>query len=219
MDSLILIPTEIERKLFLQHGAGENLTVQRCGFGPVVAAARSAFLIAKYKPSHCLLVGIAGVYPAAGAELKIGTAATFNSVGCFGVGAGSGEGFQTAGQMGWQQWPPTDTENAIGDSLELFVPDATSANQATVVGQLLTVTSAAANETEVQQRRRLFPAAVAEDMEGFAVAVACHLAGIPLTIVRGFSNRAGDRNQSNWQIETAMEAAAELVDEMMSQTS
>ena len=51
--------------------------------------------------------------------------------------------------------------------------------------------------------------AIAEDMEGFGVAMACKLAGVPLRIVRGISNRAGDRDLTQWQIEEALAAAAE----------
>jgi futalosine hydrolase len=47
-------------------------------------------------------------------------------------------------------------------------------------------------------------------MEGFAVAAACRLAGVPLDIVRGISNTAGDRDTSGWQIEAACRAAAAL---------
>ena len=209
MDCLILIPTEMECEIFLRYGEWEDFTVETCGFGAIVAAARTALLLAKYKPARCLLVGIAGAYRSEQTELTIGTATAFSSVGCYGVGVGSGADFQSAGQMGWQQWPATQTESGIGDSLELFVAEPSSATPLEVAGQLLTVTSAAANETEVEQRQKLFPSAVAEDMEGFAVAAACHLAGVPLSIVRGFSNWAGDRNHANWQIEAAMQATVE----------
>ncbi len=212
MDCLILIPTEIEREIFLRCNSEKELNVEVCGFGPIVAAARTAFLIAKFNPSRCLLIGIAGAYRSEQPEITIGTAAVFSSVGCYGIGAGSGDDFQSAGQMGWQQWSATETESGIGDSIELFVPEFSSTNPMTVVSQLLTVTSAAASDNDVRRRHQLFPSAVAEDMEGFAVAAACHFAGVPLSIVRGFSNWAGDRHHSNWQIEAAMQAAVAKAD-------
>ena len=46
-------------------------------------------------------------------------------------------------------------------------------------------------------------------MEGFAVAMACRLQNIPLEIIRGISNVAGDRDKSNWRVADAMGAAAE----------
>jgi futalosine hydrolase len=54
------------------------------------------------------------------------------------------------------------------------------------------------------------PHADAEDMEGFGVAVGCYFGGMPLQIIRGISNRAGDRNKRNWDVEGALHAAGEL---------
>ena len=48
-------------------------------------------------------------------------------------------------------------------------------------------------------------------MEGFSVAVACQFAGIPLKVVRGISNIAGDRDKGRWRIKDAMDAAATLM--------
>jgi futalosine hydrolase len=77
-------------------------------------------------------------------------------------------------------------------------------------GLLLSACAASADDADVRSRLQLFPDAAAEDMEGFAVAAACRLAGVPLDIVRGISNVTGDRDISRWQIEAACRAAAEL---------
>jgi futalosine hydrolase len=47
-------------------------------------------------------------------------------------------------------------------------------------------------------------------MEGFGVALACRLAGVPLTIIRGISNTAGDRDHARWRVPEALAAAAGL---------
>ena len=78
-------------------------------------------------------------------------------------------------------------------------------------GQLLLTTCAASGcLNDVNERIRKFPEAVAEDMEAFSVAMACSIASVELTVIRGISNNAGDRNKANWKIETALRAAAEL---------
>ncbi len=41
------------------------------------------------------------------------------------------------------------------------------------------------------------------------------LAGVSLQIVRGISNRVGDRNREAWEIEKALQAAAELAFEIV----
>ena len=48
-------------------------------------------------------------------------------------------------------------------------------------------------------------------MEAFGVAMAASLMGVPLQVVRGMSNTAGDRQLSQWKINDALEAAAEVV--------
>ena len=60
---------------------------------------------------------------------------------------------------------------------------------------------------------------MAEDMEGFGVALACRLGGVPLGIVRGISNDAGDRDKSRWQIPAALTAAAELALRILAEES
>jgi futalosine hydrolase len=47
-------------------------------------------------------------------------------------------------------------------------------------------------------------------MEGFAVATACAMAGVPVRIVRGISNRVGDREPEHWNIPLALSAARRL---------
>ena len=74
----------------------------------------------------------------------------------------------------------------------------------------MTACAASASEADVADRLRLFPAALAEDMEGYGVALACRMASVPLRIVRGISNTAGDRDKRRWRITDALEAAAAL---------
>ena len=78
--------------------------------------------------------------------------------------------------------------------------------------QLLTVCAASGSLGVAKHRQeRHGSTVVAEDMEGFAVAMACEVAGIPLRIVRGISNVAGDRDSSNWQIDAALKSVAEAI--------
>jgi futalosine hydrolase len=79
----------------------------------------------------------------------------------------------------------------------------------------LTVCATSANQAEMQERRQRFPQAVAEDMEGFAVALACRMAGVPLTIIRGISNRVGVRDIQTWRIDEPLGAAGALLCEIL----
>jgi futalosine hydrolase len=64
-----------------------------------------------------------------------------------------------------------------------------------------------------QRRLDRYPEVVAEDMEGYAVALACRLENVPLVIVRGISNVVGDRLSENWQIPEALTAAWSIAEE------
>jgi futalosine hydrolase len=207
---LVLVPTDSERRIIepvVRAGGSGSFCLQLCGFGPVAAAARTAQLIAEHRPDSVLLVGIAGRMSD---RLTIGEAYAFERVACHGVGAGSGEAFVPAEALGWPQWPGdgSDPATRIGDVLACTSGQLPAS--AARAGLSLSACAASSGEADVRSRLQLFPDAAAEDMEGFAVAAACRLAGVPLDIVRGISNTAGDRDISRWQIEAACRAAAEL---------
>lgn len=220
--ALILTPTAGERAA-LQAAATESADgsiawagrLELCGFGIAVAAARTASLIAQYQPTEVWLVGIAGVYPRFADRYPLGSAVVFGNVACDGIGAGAGDAFESAGQMGFPQWP--DPSRPINDEVLSAAGDSEALRRLAnrdpgwQQRQVLTVCSAAATTAEVERRQRAHPAAVAEEMEGFGVAVACHLAGIPFGIIRGLSNVAGVRDKQQWQIQPALKAAAELL--------
>lgn len=214
---LILVPTEMERRSLgpiLAAATPPDSRMALCGFGPVAAAARTAYLLAEHAPERVLLVGIAGRLDD---RLAVGAAYRFDRVACYGVGAGSGGEFVPAARLGWQQWPgEADGSTArsggqIGDEIgTLMSPGADAVAGGERAHFLLTVCAAAASAEDVRLRKQAFPLAAAEDMEGFAVAFACQLRGVPVDIVRGISNTAGDRNTSGWQVATAVEAAGRL---------
>lgn len=218
MRTLVLVPTDLERR-HLREGlvapppavAGMEL----CGFGPVAAAARTALLIARDRPDRVLLVGIAGgIDP----RLAPGTAHRFGAVACHGIGAGSAGAFVPAGGLGWPQWPGEDTDgsSAIGDVIALA---GAAEGDAAARPLLITACAASASAADVAERRRLHPGAAAEDMEGFGVAFACRLHGIPCEIVRGISNVAGDRDHARWMTAQALAAAAALAGAVLAEAS
>lgn len=208
-NTLLLIPTDVERRWAggLVDKLSQKAQVELCGFGPIVAGIRTTQLIAHHRPERVLLLGIAG---AIDTELPIGEAYEFDQVACYGIGAGCGSNFQTASELGWSQWSsdsPGSDMHSINDTFRLS-PHDLPPNESPRL--LLTVCSASANAAEVASHQQKFPQAMAEDMEGFSVAAACRLARVPLRIVRGISNMAGDRNHENWQSAAAMQAALEL---------
>ena len=212
--TLILIPTRSERLVLeplLEPILSSHDRVELCGFGLVAAAARSSQLIADVRPDHVILTGVAGSFSD---NLPVGSATTFDEVACYGIGAGSGVDHQTAGDIGWNHIGGQRSEAGISDltiSDTMAIGSTSRLDDMVRSCQLLSVAAASGNSHDAVTRLRRFPDAAAEDMEGFAVATACRLADVSLTIVRGISNHVGDRNIDNWQIEPALKAAAKLV--------
>lgn len=222
MPNILLIPTSFERRLIenaLRMRLGKGLrpnepnsewAIELCGFGLIAAAALTAEAIAKLQPARVLLMGIAG---SLNDSVTVGTAVAFDRVTCHGIGVGEclDRRHQSAASLGWPQCETTTGGDAIGDSLPLSMTgvftDPTSPHQH---HHLISVPCASADSEEAVRRSDLFVDAAAEDMEGFGAAVACARANIPITIIRGISNRAGERNHSQWQIEGSLNAAVEL---------
>ncbi len=186
---LILVPTELESGLLFRDGAPGPLAV--CGFGLAAAGAGAAHAIAEHRGAAedgVVLVGAAGTYDPG--RHPIGTAVRAGSVHCDGIGAGSGDGYRSAAELGF----------AAADAIALGHG-----------AELVSVATAAGSTAEAAERQARYPAAAGEEMEGYAVAVAAWLFGVNLTIVRGFSNAAGDRDHAGWRMDEALGRAAALV--------
>lgn len=207
--TLVLVPTEIERRHLARHPNFDAAACcELCGFGPVAAAARTASLIAAQKPARVILAGIAGTYDRQ--RLPVGAAAVFGRVVMYGIGVGTGSRFVPAGAMGFPQWPGNgDDDRTIDDELGLSIPVPAAA------GPLLTCCAASVSADEARRRTQFHPGVLAEDMEGFGVAVACRLAAVPLAITRGISNLAGNRSTSRWQVPEAMDAVWPIVNDLV----
>lgn len=191
--ALLLVPTGVEAGALAELGGLEpGLALEeRCGFGPVAAAARTASILARVRPARVLLLGIAGSYDTA--SFPIGSAVLHSRVEI--------DGLETAG---FSQAPD------VGTGIDLD-PRGRGERAATLV----TVLSASGSAREAAERRERHPGAVAEDMEGFGVALACALERVPLAIVRGISNAAGDLDPKRWRIPEALAAARELALELL----
>jgi futalosine hydrolase len=194
--TLVLVPTGLEARVLADLGGFEpGLALEgTSGFGPIAAAACTASILARVRPARVLLVGIAGTFdPTA---IAVGSAVVHSRVEI--------DGLETAG---FAQAPD------IGTGIDLARP----IGRATPPALLVTVFSAASDAREVDARRERHPGAAAEDMEGFGVALACALERVPLAIVRGISNAAGDRETKRWRIQAALAAARELALDLLRQ--
>lgn len=211
--TLLLVPTELELRRLEDLGGfpADCGALEICGFGPIAAAARTAQLIARRRPARALLIGICGAYDVA--RQPVGTALEFDEVGVVGVGVGEGAALIPPPRLGFPQWPGSaERSSAIFDRLPLATQ-----SPADPPRRLLTTCAASADAAQAAVRCAHMPGAVAEDMEAFAVALACALESIPLRVVRGVSNEVGDRAPEHWRIPAALAAARELALEILAQ--
>jgi futalosine hydrolase len=186
--TLILVPTELERRALFGDQAPAN--VRLCGFGLAEAGARAGHAIATFGPlpDRLVLVGVAGSYDAD--RFPPGCAVIGGSIRLEGIGAGG----QTPSGLGFAD---TDVLPLDGDGPEI-----------------LSVAEASADLAQAGSRRTRFPDAAIEEMEGFAVAVAAAAFGVPLRVVRGVSNLAGDRDRGRWQIAQGLRAAVAALESL-----
>lgn len=195
---LTLVPTAFERDALLAMGCDQPMEL--CGFGPIAAAARAAQLIQASKPSRVLLLGIAGTYDEQ--TLPVGSARRFGSLGIWGVGAGYGSDHKGPADM-LPQW--TDHKEG-GPDTPIEQDLSTSRGE----GRLVTVCAASDSPADADPIRARYPDALAEDMEAFAVALACRIAHVPFDCIRGISNQVGVRDKKLWVFRPALQAAWDL---------
>lgn len=203
-DRWLILPTEFEKQRLVDANPTiDSWNIAVCGFGPIASAARTMQLAMQHQPAEFILAGIAGTYDAE--QFPVGTSQSFSHIQLDGIGAGDGGERLSCRDLGFAQWRD-ELGGEIFDQISLHgKPNNSDA-------ALLTVCAASANIAQADERRQRFPHACAEDMEAFGVALACQLAEIPLTVIRGSSNLAGDREKGNWRIDQAMQAVGrELV--------
>ena len=107
--------------------------------------------------------------------------------------------------MGFHQWPGDAQSSPLDERIPLTIPHGDDE-----VG-LLTVCAASPDWVHAQRRAQQ-SGAVLEDMEAFSVAAACALMEVPLVVVRGVSNMAGDRDHTHWSITDAMTSVRERLE-------
>lgn len=171
------------------------------GVGIVSSALAIGSLFALERPKRAIMVGSAGSLPGSGLEpgdLIISETEVFSELG-IALEKGCGEA-ATLGLPSLVQELPLDA--GLSDALLRTG----GLHQRTVKGRALTVAGVSADEETASRRARIF-AAVSENMEGYALALAGRRFGIPVAEIRGISNKAGDRDKRRWDLDRAVRGA------------
>jgi futalosine hydrolase len=171
----------------------DHVIVAPVGVGPAEAAAGTARLLATGRYRAVVSAGIAGGFPG---RAPVGATVLGARSIAADLGAESPDGFLPVEQLGFGR-SRVDADPALLKSLTAALPDA-------VVGDVLTLATVTGTAATAERLATLFPAAVAEAMEGFGVAVAA--GGVPFAELRTISNPVGPRDRAAWRLKEAFAA-------------
>ena len=192
-----------------------TLQVTLCvgGVGKINAAAATAALIERQRPSLVINTGCAGAYPGSG--LSVGSLAIASNE------ILGDEGVQTA--TGWKDLRFMEMASFVRGKLSYHneIPLSKHAAEKAVQladyygvflmrGRFVTVSTCSGTRQRGETLARRFNA-IAESMEGAAVAQICVRSGVDCLEIRGISNLVVDRDMSAWDIPQAAESAQRFV--------
>jgi len=186
--TLIVTPSKFEAEALKEL----NLKIEICGVGVIEAAIESYRLIKKYKPALIVLTGLAGGYPETG--LFPGD-----------IVIASKEVWADSGRKIFQNYAPLPENLGMKKEIEidknLLEIFALPEGIKTRIGAMCTVCACSYEKERAKKFSKIYKA-LAENMEGFAVALAAKKAGICFAEVRAISNLLSDP-EAPWDTEKA----------------
>jgi futalosine hydrolase len=217
---------EIAGNVFTRHTHRDlNLLIGSTGIGKVNAAAVAAAILSRFKVKDLWCVGCAGAFSQTG--LRVGDVLITRDAVCGDEGVLHLAGvssteligiplLQKKGRLFYDRFPLDgfDTFHKLETSLPSgsyvkagctgLLAASQSADNAFAIkyGHSLTV-GMASGDMETAEKRFQTYAAMAENMEGSALAQVCFLFDVPFLECRGISNMAGVRDKKHWDLNLA----------------
>ncbi|MER6343644.1 futalosine hydrolase [Streptomyces sp. NPDC001595] len=176
--------------------------VVAAGVGPARAAAATATALTAAardgRPYH--LVVSAGIGGGFAPEAPVGSLVVADEITAADLGAETADGFLPVTELGFGTVTHRPPETLVRE-----VAAATGAR----AGAVLTVSTVTGTAERAAALRARHPRALAEAMEGFGVAEAAAVHGLPVLELRAVSNPVGPRDRAAWRIGEALQALAE----------
>ncbi|MEU6374542.1 futalosine hydrolase [Streptomyces sp. NPDC046909] len=197
MRILVATAVPVERDAVARSFAGPAVDVLAVGVGPALAAAGTATALARTPYDLVVSAGIAGGFQP---YAPVGSLVVADEITAADLGAETPDGFLPVTELGFgtvTHRPP-----------EALVREAVAATGARA-GAVLTVSTVTGTAARAAALRDRHPTALAEAMEGFGVAEAAALHGVPVLEVRAVSNPVGPRDRAAWRIADALTALTE----------
>lgn len=166
------------------------------GVGPVAAALSAAALLATARYDLVLAAGLAGGFPPA----EVGGLVVADRMTFADLGAELADG----GFAGLPELGLGEVSLAADPALAGLLVERTGG----LPGTVLTVSTVTGSRARAERLRQAHPDAVAEAMEGAAVALAARQAGVRFGELRAVSNPVGPRDRPSWRLAEALAALA-----------
>lgn len=201
----------------IPHACGTigNLQLVLCagGVGKINAAIATCAMIERYQPALVINTGCAGAYSGSGLEIGDLALATSEILGDEGVETSSGWldlramnllSAQRGNEAIYNRIPVSNgyVQKAAGLAAALGIR--------LTAGSFITLSTCSGTNRRGEELSQRFHA-IAESMEGAAVALASLRYGIEYLGIRGISNRVEERNLAAWDMPKAMMAAQHFV--------
>lgn len=228
------------RSFWVRIHRGLRLLIGATGIGKVNAAAVAAAALSSFESGEVWNVGCAGAYPGSGME--IGDVLVADDCICADEGILTKDGPKPASSIGiplvvkngrayCDSFPLSEhilrrkirdvlPEGLYGLGPSGAVPlratgdTGSSAGFRVRYGPSLTVGMTSGDAQTASARFHRF-GALAENMEGSAIAQVCLLFNVPFMELRGLSNMAGDREKSRWDLPAAVDHCLAVVERLL----
>jgi futalosine hydrolase len=187
------------------HSGRETVYLSEVGVGLASAALTLGTLVSAISPTEIIMIGSAGALPGSGLEagqLAIASSELLSEFGVYSeAGIGSAEALGISG---------ASQEISLDREMAGHLADAAQSTAPVLLGRLLTVVGVSADLRLAEARANRF-SAIAENMEGFAVALAGQRFRLKAGEIRGVSNLAGNRDKKTWNLDLANQQAQAAV--------
>lgn len=201
MRVLVMTAVSVEREAVWQGlQSDRRFDVMVAGIGPVAAAAKTAKVLAASEYDYGLVVsaGIGGGFPG---EAGVGSLVVAGEMVAADLGAETPDGFISLDELDLGVTRiPVDVGLVDGLTKALL-----TAGFPVKTGPVLTVSTVTGTAESAAKLAARVPGATAEAMEGYGVALAAHLHGVPALEIRAVSNLVGPRDRAAWRIKEALE--------------
>lgn len=191
--------------------AGHTVTLVQSGIGKVAATVATTLLIDNFNPDCVINTGSAGGFEP---SLNVGDVVISNEVRHHDVDVTAfGYEIGQVPQMpaGFSAHPTLIT--AAQKSVSVL------ANTQTMIGLICTGDSFMCDPVRIEKTRQDFPNMLAVEMEGAAIAQACHVLDTPFVVIRSLSDIAGKESPQSFEeyLEVASVNSSKLVNELLTQ--